>query len=450
MKGRVMEPRAKRRIWSEPEGDVEARPIRQGSRELRARLPRLRTLEGAAVVSADLGAELLELVHVQEGTLRLLDEVIPDAGEGREILDDLRELTHRMELGLRTVLDVTRRGMVGHDVEDLSQVLGGLIHRLAGLVGEDVRFVVSPSVDALPVRASPRLLERALEHVIRNAREAVRRGGRIRMSWDVVRLAEAVRDLAEPQDPDRELVRIRIEDDGPGIRTEHLPWVFEPFFTSASGAEGRGRGMGLALVQAVVEGHGGWVDLHSRPGEGTQVTLYLPLALEAVSRAAEDEGVPEPEEEEGGGGSGPPSILLVEDQSAVARLLDRVLTRAGFQVEVAGSAARARRLWTEGEGGFDLVLVERQMGAGEAASPLIQEWRRERADLAFLILDRRGDPEATVAFGGDPSLVISDPFDPLGVVRRVRQRLRPPEPESRDESPEPPSVPPSYPGGFAH
>ena len=81
----------------------------------------------------------------------------------------------------------------------------------------------------------------------------------------------------------REEIWLRVEDDGPGIPPEHLPHVFEPFYTTKP--VGEGTGLGLAVVQAIVEEHGGRVDVESDPGVGTRFTVHLAEAHE-VERLA--------------------------------------------------------------------------------------------------------------------------------------------------------------------
>jgi signal transduction histidine kinase len=71
-----------------------------------------------------------------------------------------------------------------------------------------------------------------------------------------------------------------ISDEGPGIAPEDLPHIFEPFFTTKG--VGEGTGLGLAVAQAIVEEHAGWIDAETSPGKGARFTIYLPGAQAAV------------------------------------------------------------------------------------------------------------------------------------------------------------------------
>ncbi|MEX2530401.1 MAG: ATP-binding protein [Gemmatimonadota bacterium] len=394
-------------------------------REVTARLPRLRPLEGAGLIAADMGSELLHLLEVQEGTHYLLEEALAGS-EDADVLDDLKELTKGLRDGLGAILRASRGGIARGEVVDLNSSVASILHQMAGLAGERARFLISPSVDPLPVRADVPLLARALEHLIRNAQEATTSGGRVRVSLERARL-----EVGSSEEGSRtrrmEVARIRVEDDGAGILPEHLPWIFEPYFTSDPDPGGR-RGLGLPAVQAIAELHGGWVDVHSRTDKGTLVTLQLPLADRAPheSAGAEDEAAPSPE-------STSRTVLLVEEDRALARFLSRVLSRAGFEVLVAGSPSEAGRHWEDVGDQVGLVVVRRRGSGTIDGLGLVGRWRRERADLPALLIERTGEisplgrqSTREPATGGPPGhglSVLTAPFEPRKVVDAVRDAL---------------------------
>lgn len=396
----------------EPVAPDQAGTSVKGRKELRARLPRLRSLEGAALVSADLGQAILEDMQVQEGTLRLLDREVERLGGRRELVEDLRELVAGFRAGLQRSVDITRSGMVPRDVVDLGSVMGGMIQDLARIVGEDVRFIVAPSVQGLPVRADAGLLRRAAEHLVTNARRAVRKGGRIRVSWGRAAAQQEPEPDGAPSPP-VDVARIQVEDDGAGILPEHLPWVFEPYFTTAPGST-PAAGLGLATVQAVVEGHGGWVDLRSRPGEGTLVVLNLPVSEGALGSAASRH---ERSDEAKGRG-----ILVVEDDHVRGRFLRRVLEGAGYRVAVASSPGDARRLWSGDPSAFAGALLRDRLSGGDRGHVLALEWRRDRPDFPVIFLDRAGKPEAGPERDASArnERWLEDPYDPEEILDALR------------------------------
>lgn len=257
-------------------------------------------------------------------------------------------------------------------------------------------------------------------HLVRNAREASEPGSAVRISWG--RWTSPDAPASEP-----EVLRILVEDQGGGISAQALPWVFEPFFSGPRGMEldgsaVAGRGLGLPVVQAVVEGHGGWVDLRSRPGEGTRVAIHLPLAVPETDAGTALDRDP---------ASAPgtlvaPRILVLEDEPLLARLLDRILTRSGFRVTVVEAPEDAGQIWRRLDGDVDLVIVERILTGGRDGLELTEAWRREQPGLRVMVLDRRAPaPEegapAPDSLEGFP--LLTRPFQPGDVVGAVRRAL---------------------------
>ena len=420
------------------------------------RIPRLRPLEGAALLGADIGEDLLHLVEVQEATLSLLRETLQaragEAGgeadadpETDEVMTDLLEVSRQLRRGIGSVVRMTRDGRTGGEIVDLNQTLASLVHRLAEVVGDGPRFVVAPASEPLPARAEPLLLERALEHLLRNARAAVMPGDRIRISWERVRTSGGAEPRRRSEDRQADgVVRIRIQDEGRGIRPDHLPWVFQPYFSASSGGGdpdslAQRVGLGLSTVQAIVEGHGGWVDLRSRPGEGTIVDLHVPLV--EARESAEPESAPEADP---GADVDTPVILLIEDEPLLARLMDRILTREGCRVVLAGSQQEALRHWSEWGPRVSLIMLERRIAGVADPDGMVREWVDRGEAVSVVVLDRRSGP-------GDPppphvgsENYFSRPFDPSEVARKIRRRLKQRESErsvgtrpSADSGPEP-------------
>ncbi|MEX0935834.1 MAG: ATP-binding protein, partial [Gemmatimonadota bacterium] len=307
--------------------------------------------------------------------------------------------------------------------EVLNQLLPAMIPSLSREAGPDIRLRIAPTSRTLRVEINAPLLERAVTHLVRNAREASGPGEDIRISWGPAT-------HGDPGVRESDWARIRVGDRGVGIEREVLPWLFEPFFSSRSDGSAF-RGLGLPLVQAVVEGHGGWVEVRSTQGEGTEVDLFLPL-LTTRDTASE----PEPSDDASTTGGGrAPRILLLEDEPLLARLIRRVLTREGYLVDVVDTSADAEPGMREYRDSVDLLIVEKELTGGVSGIELAEGWRSVRPGLAVVVLDRRGVRDSEEPAGGDSIgdlPLIRRPFEPADLLVRVREALRPPpEPQSR-------------------
>jgi CheY-like chemotaxis protein len=189
-------------------------------------------------------------------------------------------------------------------------------------------------------------------------------------------------------------VRITARDTGSGIAPDILGRVFEPFFTTKdpSGASG----LGLSQVQGFVRRQGGAVDLRSTPGQGTEITLFLPRAA-AQARiggpSLEAEMIAEPRVPERHG-----RVLVVDDDPEVAAALSLVLAEIGYEAETAlGPEAALAAIEAHPP---DLVLTDLAMPGGMDGAALAREIRLQRPSLPVLLIT--GDPQGAAEIGDVP------------------------------------------------
>jgi signal transduction histidine kinase len=398
-------------------------------RELRARLARLRSMEGSGILAADLAHELLHLLEIQDGYLALLDPALEDHPDDRELLSEAREAGTQARSRVHGFLRWTRDGVASLRALELNGFLGRIGSRLGKLTGESVGLTLVPSFEKVPVRSHPELLERAVDELVRNARRASPEGGRVRVQ------------VQRGRGPGgREVGRIIVEDEGDGISPGDLPWIFEPFFSRDRGTppgSDRNTGLGLSLVQAVTEGHGGWVDLTSVRGKGTRVTLTLPLLVESATEDAATPGEPD--------AVPAPQVLLLEDDPFLARLLRRALQREGFQVLAASSVSEAERILTRDGGRIAALAVERELDGGGRGMAVLRAAWRGRPGLPALVLDRRvrdaGEARIRAIRNREampPEVpLLPPPFEPAAVVEALRARMAEAETRPAAASPHP-------------
>lgn len=385
-------------------------------RELRARLQRLRTLERTGILGTRTAREALHWLDVQEGTLALLEAHLPRDGAALGFLEDAREALDRARDELVRHLGWARQGLGSPGPLEMNALVGGLAVRLGKLTGDRVGLVFAPSSEPVRVVGDPVLLERCLEELVRNARNASVAGERVR-----IRIQRA--DLAGG----RRAARLVVEDQGVGISPANLPWIFEPWFsTRGDGADG----YGLPYVQAVIEGHGGWVDVTSTEGRGSLFTVNLPLLDPLASEAEAGE------EEEATRLQGPestparPLVLVVEDEPLTARLLRHALEGAGFRVLVSGGGPEALRLVRDHAPSAALLVAERVLDDGMEGMELLRTGRSLQPYLGGILFDRRlragGDADLLVRIreaGGIPSDValVPAPLHPASLVAEARR-----------------------------
>jgi PAS domain S-box-containing protein len=238
------------------------------------------------------------LLHV-----RLMDRQPEAAVESVAAIRDLAEQGTEV---VRELLYFARRESAAPRTIDLVELVRQQEAVLRHLLPDSVKLGVELEEEAVPVVADPVGLRRLLLNLVINARDAVEEsGGRITIRVEHT-AGRAVLEVA---------------DDGPGIPTDVREHLFEPFFTLRR--QGRGSGLGLAVVYSIVSAHGGEVDVHSTPGEGARFIVRLPLAEVAAL---------EPLEGRAPGAGAPIRVLLVEKNGRAAARKVEVMAGAGLEV----------------------------------------------------------------------------------------------------------------------
>jgi CheY-like chemotaxis protein len=382
---------------------------------------RVSFLESGALFAAAEIAGLRGILDIHAGYLQMLEGAVAGREEDLELVRGAIATKDRLDEGFHRVLAFVRDGTAdGMDV-DLSEALASVIPVLARELGEGSRLRVAPPSGSCPVTVNLPLLEGALVQLMQNAREASQPGEHVRLSWGLAPHGSV-------DDPLWEGVRIRVADRGHGIPRGDFPWLFEPFFSTRT-REHPMRGLGLPFVQAVVEGHGGWIEIRSRPGEGTEVDLFLPLSASAVDLPPIRDGNTRDAAE------GARRVLVLEDEPLLAGLLDQILSREGYSVELYETPQEAERRRREG---VDLLLVESTLPGGHSGMEVAKRWQQRDPNLSVMVLDRGGAMELPSDGDSDRFPRLTPPFQPREIARRVGQLLAvPPDVRADERSPAP-------------
>lgn len=241
-----------------------------------------------------------------------------------------------------------------------STCIAELIHESAALAlrGSNVRAEFELASELWPVDVDPGQIMQAINNLMINAREAMPRGGKVR-----IRVENKIIEPGGPLKAGR-YVLIGVQDEGAGISSTDLPRIFDPFFTTKE----TGKGLGLTITYSVVKRHGGLLDVQSRPGAGTLFSLYLPAAEQRHARAPRlKTALP--------AGSG--RILIMDDEVQIQHVACRMLALLGYEAECASdgeSAVERYRAALAERRPFDVVVLDLTvpgaMGGRECLSAL--------------------------------------------------------------------------------
>jgi PAS domain S-box-containing protein len=350
------------------------------------------------LAAISLHAELLLEAQDPEGDQRRHAEEIQKAGERAASL--ARQL---LAFGRKQVLE-PRHLDVGREIEAMVPVL-------RRLVGE--RIELETRLAPGWIHADLGQLEQVVLNLVVNARDAMPRGGRLRIEVSPLEVREGGDEGSGPLAPGA-YVEIRVADDGVGMDDDVRAHLFEPFFTTKD--RDKGSGLGLATVYGIVSQSGGDVRVESGPGEGATFFVRLP----AAERPADGVSPAQAPREDNGGRE---VILFVEDEDNIRGPAQEVLESRGYTVVVAAHAAQALEVARQWNGHFDLLITDVIM-PGMSGGQLADVLCRERPALRVLFIS--GYPEDAISQQGvleSSRAFLQKPFPPGALLRKVREVL---------------------------
>jgi PAS domain S-box-containing protein len=331
----------------------------------------------------------------------------PGTARDRELLRQIELAAERAAALTRQLLAFGRRQRMAPQLVDLNDLVSTLCGMLRRLIGEQIALETQLAAGGAPARVDPNMIEQVLVNLVVNARDAMPRGGTIGLRLDALMHTggPVVRPGAEPQP----YLRLSVSDTGVGITKDDLSHVFEPFFTTKE--TGKGTGLGLATVYAIVEQHGGFIEVDSQVGRGTAVHVFLPRSTAAVRRAP-TAFLAAPRGNE--------TLLLVEDEPAVREMVRTSLESCGYQVLEAASGDLALPIWREHRQRIRLLLTDMVMPGSLLGGELSQRLRAEKPDLRVVYMSGYGGQDLKL---DSTSRFVSKPFQVSTLGRVVRECL---------------------------
>jgi PAS domain S-box-containing protein len=380
-------------------------------REAEARLHQVQKMDAVGQLTGGVAHDFNNLLTVIIGALdldprRIPPELRPAIDQAMRAAERGAALTHRLLAFSRQQMLVARR-------VELNRLIGGMDELLRRALGEQVEIELKLAPDLWPALADSGQVENSLLNLAINARDAMPDGGRLTIETANAHLDEDY--AAENADvTPGDYVMMAVTDTGTGMAADVLTRVFEPFFTTKE--VGKGTGLGLSMVYGFAKQSGGHVKIYSELGHGTTVRLYLPRLsnLEAAADPA-----PSATAHAGGG----ETILVVEDNPDVRRLVLRQLRDLGYAVIEAASGAQALKILDDGAA-VDLLFTDVVMPGGMTGRQLAEAARRRRPNLKTLFTS--GYTEDSILRLGklDPGVrLLSKPYRKHELATRIREAL---------------------------
>jgi two-component system cell cycle sensor histidine kinase/response regulator CckA len=383
-------------------------------RALEAQLRQAQKIEAVGQLASGVAHEFNNFLGVVLGYSELMSE---EAGKNEHLCRQIAEIkaaTQRAASLTRQLLAFSRKQLLEPRVLDLNSAIWEtqkLLHRLVP-ANIDIIPVLSPTIGK--VKVDPGQVQQILINLVVNARDAMPQGGRM-----VIQTANAELDEvhASPHVGVRPgtYVKLSVSDTGGGMNDETSSHIFEPFFTTKE--LGKGTGLGLSTVYGIVKQSGGYITVETAVGKGTTFDIYLPLIRTAVEESVVTP--PSPAEQSGG-----ETILVVEDESTLRRLLCLSLERRGYRVHSARDGAEAMNIFRQQLGAIPLVVSDIMMPHMNGIE-LKRNAVALRPDVKFLFMS--GYSEEVIEqleTLGQGCAFLEKPFLPRDLIIKVQGLLR--------------------------
>jgi CheY-like chemotaxis protein len=333
-----------------------------------------------------------------------------------EVIEPLKQVSVAAERAAnltRQLLMFSRKQVMQPQELDLNEVISNVTKFLRRILGEDITLHFNYSPDLPAIYADSGMIEQIIMNLAVNTRDALPRGGQLSIGTSMVEINEA-HVQANPESRVGKFVCLRFSDNGSGIPPEVLPKIFEPFFTTKE--VGKGTGLGLATVYGIVKQHQGWIEVLSKPAEGTTFRVYLPSTNGPVHSPAKSHR----EKVE----RGTERIMVVEDEPELRALVCEILKDYGYQVFEASSGPDALPIWNRAEGKIDLLLTDMVMPGNMTGRELAEKLKAQKPGLKVIYTSGYSVETIGRDFSFKRGLnFLQKPYHPLALVKVVRDCL---------------------------
>jgi two-component system cell cycle sensor histidine kinase/response regulator CckA len=363
-------------------------------------------MDAVGRLAGGVAGDFNNVLTVITGYAELLRTEIPSTNPMRRFVDEIIYAGERAAALTRHLLAFSRGASAPPRVLDLNQILSPMEPMLRRLLGANIELILLTTAGVGRVRADASQMEQVVVNLATNARDAMPRGGKL-----VIETANVDLDEAAAQNMGVKpgaYVMLAVSDTGIGMDNETRSRLFEPFFTTK--APGSGSGLGLATVYGAIKQVDGQVTVYSQPNCGTIFEIYLPRVKEGVAEAPRMRSA-----------KGSETILLVDDEEGVRKLVFAVLKSNGYDVMEAANGVLALAAYEKNGHKVDLVLTDvvmPQMNGFELGKQLTER------SPGVKILYMSGYRDNAIGGAGDaPRAYLHKPFTPDVLLAKVREVL---------------------------
>ena len=350
------------------------------TKKLETELRQARKMESIGTLAGGVAHDFNNILYMITGNAELALEDIPEWNPVHDTLEEIKAAGLRAAGIVKQLLNFSRK--VDQDLRPIGAIT---------VIKEALKFLRSTIPSTIEIRshlpesdviifADPIQINQILMNLCTNAAQAMENTGGI--------LEITVENELLPKDAvvghldlnAGEYVKITVKDTGPGIDPEVIEQIFDPYFTTKE--FGKGSGMGLSIVLGIVKNHSGAITVDSQPGKGTTFTMLFPAVAEQTVEA-----VKTPDEVP----CGNETILFVDDEEPIVKMIGQMLGRLGYRVETRQNPAEALKLFQSKPHEFNLVITDMTMPQMTGVT-LSEKLKDIRSDIPIIICTGHSAP----------------------------------------------------------
>jgi len=326
-------------------------------------------LESIGILAGGIAHDFNNILAAILGNISLAKMYIENRSEAEKLLSEVEKASLRAKDLTQQLLTFAKGGSPVKEISELPELIKETIK--FSLRGSNVRYRTSIPYDLWPANIDKGQISQAVGNLVINAQQAMPEGGTINITVEnVIVTAENNLPLQEGK-----YVKISIIDKGTGISAEHLPKIFDPYFTTKQ----KGSGLGLATTYSIIHRHDGHITVESEDGVGTTFYIYLPASSKEIEKK---EAVNEESKVITG------KILVMDDEPAIRKIVYEILARCGSEIEVANDGEEAIKLYKKAmDSGkpFDIVIMDLTIPGGMGGKDAIKKLLKIDSEVKAVI-----------------------------------------------------------------
>jgi two-component system, cell cycle sensor histidine kinase and response regulator CckA len=387
---------------------------------LEAQLRHSVKMEAVGQLAAGVAHDFNNILTIIQGHAELLQQMPALPQKGEKSVRAIATAAERASQLINQLLMFSRKQVMQQKLVNINDVIQNISPMLHGLVGEHVAFEFTAAQELPALSVDVGMIEQVVVNLVINARDAMRRGGALRLGTSKQQL-DPVASVLNPEARPGHFVCLTVADSGCGMDANTMSHMFEPFFTTKE--PGKGTGLGLATVYGIVKQHQGWVVVESEIGQGSTFTIFLPSVLKPAEPVAAS-AAQTPAQAQSAMSLGDETILVVEDEPALRELVVNVLELCGYRIYQARTGVEALKVWDKHKSEIDLLLTDMVMPEGMSGRQLAERLQAE--DPALKVIYTSGYSPGMA--GKDIALLegfnfLAKPYPPSRLANVVRECL---------------------------